>query len=106
MYAWIWRHLPFGLWGKLSGSLLLAGGMTALLWFLVFPWIDPWLEEVLLPFDEGQVGSPGGDTVDPANPAGDPAVPNPAPSGSGEPLVGPDGEVIEDPYDIPYDTGE
>jgi hypothetical protein len=102
MYAWIWRHLPFGLWGKLSGSLLLAGGMAALLWFVVFPWIDPWLEEVLLPFDEGQVGSPGGDTVDPSNPAGDPAVPAPEPSE----LVGPDGEVIEDPYDIPYDTGE
>ena len=21
MYAWIWRKLPFGLWGKLAGSI-------------------------------------------------------------------------------------
>jgi hypothetical protein len=106
MYAWIWRHLPFGLWGRLSGSLLLVGGVAALLWFVIFPWMDPWLEEALLPFDDSQLEVPGGDTVDPNNPAGDPAVPAPGPSEGGEPLVGPDGEVLEDPNDIPYETGE
>lgn len=94
MYAWIWRHLPFGLWGKLGSSLLLAVAAAALLWFVVFPWIDPWLEEVLLPFDDSQLEVPGGDTVDPGNPAGNPAVPAPSPSPS------------LDPHELPYETGE
>jgi hypothetical protein len=104
LYAWIWRHLPFGWYGKLGGSLLMIGGLAALLWYVVFPWMDPWLEEALLPFDDSQIEGdvPGGDTVDPNNPAGDPAVPVPSES----PLVGPDGEVIEDPFDIPYETDE
>jgi hypothetical protein len=102
VYGWIWRHLPFGLYGKITGSLLLVGGATALLWFVVFPWMDPWLEEALLPFDDSQIQGevPGGDTVDSDNPA------VPAPSGTPEPVVGPDGEVIEDPYDIPYETDD
>ncbi|MGC4894364.1 hypothetical protein [Micromonospora sp. DT31] len=50
MYAWIWRKLPFGLPGKLAGSLLLATATVALLWFVVFPWAEP-----LLPFDDVQV---------------------------------------------------
>jgi cytoskeletal protein RodZ len=52
MYAWIWRKLPFGLWGKLVGSLGLAVAATALLWYVVFPWATP-----LLPFDDVQVGT-------------------------------------------------
>ncbi|MBO4210322.1 hypothetical protein [Micromonospora echinofusca] len=60
MYAWIWRRLPFGLAGKLAGSLLLATAVVALLWYVVFPWAEP-----LLPFDDVQVtqdsGVPGGD---------------------------------------------
>jgi hypothetical protein len=52
MYAWIWRKLPFGLWGKLTGSVGLAVATAALLWYVVFPWATP-----LLPFDDVQVGS-------------------------------------------------
>src|SRR4051812_35957031 len=52
MYAWIWRKLPFGLWGKLTGSLALATATGALLWYVIFPWATP-----LLPFDDVQVGS-------------------------------------------------
>ncbi|MFF5084733.1 hypothetical protein ACFY36_47485 [Actinoplanes sp. NPDC000266] len=52
MYAWIWRKLPFGFWGKLSGSLGLIAATTALLWYVVFPWATP-----LLPFDDVQVGT-------------------------------------------------
>ncbi|OJF14928.1 hypothetical protein [Couchioplanes caeruleus] len=52
MYAWIWRKLPFGLWGKLTGSLVLALTAGALLWYVVFPWATP-----LLPFDDVQVGT-------------------------------------------------
>ena len=52
MYAWIWRKLPFGFWGKLTGSITLAAATTALLWYVVFPWATP-----LLPFDDVQVGT-------------------------------------------------
>jgi hypothetical protein len=52
MYAWIWRKLPFGLWGKLTGSLALMTLVGALLWYVVFPWATP-----LLPFDDVQVGT-------------------------------------------------
>jgi hypothetical protein len=52
MYAWIWHKLPFGLWGKLTGSVVLVAAVGALLWFVVFPWATP-----LLPFDDVQVGT-------------------------------------------------
>ncbi len=59
MYAWIWRHLPFGLAGKIVGTLVLVSGVMALLWFVVFPAAEP-----LLPFGDVQVtdnsGNPGG----------------------------------------------
>jgi hypothetical protein len=50
MYAWIWRHLPFGRPGKITLSLLLIGLVVAVLWYKVFPWAEP-----LLPFDDVQV---------------------------------------------------
>jgi len=43
VYAWIWRHLPFGTRGKIIGSVLLIGAAVALLWFVVFPALDPYL---------------------------------------------------------------
>jgi hypothetical protein len=92
MYAWIWRHLPFGLPGKIGGSLTLLTGAVLLLWFVVFRAIEPWVSDVLLPFDEGQL-VPGADTVDPA-------VPD-APAGEG----GEDGEPLDE-FDIPYSTDE
>ena len=52
MYAWIWRKLPFGLPGKLAGSVLLVTTVGLLLWYVVFPWATP-----LLPFDDVQVGT-------------------------------------------------
>jgi cytoskeletal protein RodZ len=52
VYAWIWRKLPFGLWGKLTGSLVLVAVVGSLLWYVIFPWATP-----LLPFDDVQVGS-------------------------------------------------
>ncbi|MCA2212797.1 hypothetical protein [Jidongwangia harbinensis] len=55
MYAWIWRKLPFGFPGKLTGSIVLAGALGALLWFVIFPWATP-----LLPFDDVQVGTETG----------------------------------------------
>jgi hypothetical protein len=50
VYAWIWRKLPFGLPGKLIGSVLLVTATMAILWFWAFPAAEP-----LLPFDDVQV---------------------------------------------------
>ncbi len=43
MYTWIWRHLPGNLALKLSETLVLVLLATALLMFVVFPWIEPHL---------------------------------------------------------------
>lgn len=104
MYAWIWRHLPFGLPGKLTGSMLLFAGAVSLLWFWAFPAISPWLEDYLLPFDQstmlGSTDGGGSDadsgTIVGTDPAGDDA--------EGE-FVGPDGQPL-DPHDIPYSTDD
>jgi hypothetical protein len=79
VYAWIWRKLPFGLPGKLVGSLLLASATVALLWYVVFPWAEP-----LLPFDDVQV------TQDAEVPGGPAGTPGDEPPG--------------DEHDLPYDT--
>ena len=60
MYAWIWRHLPFGIVGKLVGSTVLVLAAVMALWFLAFPALEP-----LLPFDDVQVSNP----VSPAVPS-------------------------------------
>jgi hypothetical protein len=54
MYSWIWRRLPFGLPGKIGGSLALAIAAGVLLWYVVFPWAEP-----LMPFDDVQVTQDG-----------------------------------------------
>jgi hypothetical protein len=53
MYEWIWRKLPYGLPGKILGSVLIAAAATAIMWFWIFPAIEP-----ILPFDDAQVGTP------------------------------------------------
>ncbi|PZG22289.1 hypothetical protein C1I95_05530 [Micromonospora craterilacus] len=87
MYAWIWRKLPFGLPGKLAGSLLLATTAVALLWYVVFPWAGPLLpftgEDVQVTQQDSEVPG-GGDVVPGEGPADD------APPG--------------DEHDLPYDT--
>jgi len=54
MYVWIWRKLPGQLPGKIMGSLVLVGAVVAVLFFFVFPWIEP-----RLPIDDVTVDSPG-----------------------------------------------
>lgn len=90
MYAWIWRKLPFGLWGKVTGSVLIAVTIGTLLWLFVFPAVEP----MLTPFDDVQVGDPNGgysdisDVVPSSNPGDheipyatqEPATPSPSPS--------------------------
>lgn len=47
MYVWIWRHLPGPLAAKLAGVLVLLAGVLALLFLVVFPWVEP-----RLPFNQ------------------------------------------------------
>jgi hypothetical protein len=47
VYLWIWRLLPGGLPGKIAGSVLLIAIVVALLFFVVFPWVEP-----RLPFND------------------------------------------------------
>jgi len=54
MYGWIWRHLP-GNWAfKSLGCLVLLAGVVALLFLVVFPWIEP-----RLPWEQTGVQSGG-----------------------------------------------
>ncbi|MEV0154121.1 hypothetical protein AB0H57_10325 [Micromonospora sp. NPDC050686] len=84
MYGWIWRKLPFGLAGKLAGSVLLAAAALALLWFVVFPWAEP-----LLPFDDVQVTQDSG-----------------VPDGGGDSGVTTETGDPDDGHDLPYDTDQ
>jgi hypothetical protein len=43
MYTWIWRHLPGALPLRMLQVLLLMAAVSALLLFVVFPWIAPHL---------------------------------------------------------------
>ncbi|WP_030170549.1 hypothetical protein [Spirillospora albida] len=52
MYAWIWRNLP-GAWpakAALAASLALIAALV--LWYVVFPWLEPKFQ-----FDQGVVRS-------------------------------------------------
>jgi hypothetical protein len=81
VYAWIWRRLPFGLAGKIVGSLLLVTIAMSSLWFWGFPAAEP-----LLPFDDVNVSDESG-------PGGQGSAVDPSES------LPPDGE-------IPYSTEE
>nr|WP_169806440.1 hypothetical protein [Herbidospora sakaeratensis] len=41
MYAFIWRRLPGNRAAKLVGTLLLLGLAGLVLWYGVFPWLEP-----------------------------------------------------------------
>ena len=43
MYPWLWRHLPGPLAARLLQVLVLVAAISALLLFVVFPWIEPHL---------------------------------------------------------------
>ncbi|BCJ27128.1 hypothetical protein AB0I55_11290 [Actinocatenispora sera] len=78
MYGWIWRKLPFGLPGKLIGTLVLVAGAAALLWYLVFPAVDP-----ILPFNDVQVTGPGNDPGSGNGAGHDRGTPSPTPRHAG-----------------------
>ena len=41
MYGWIWRRLPGGVPSKVIGSAILILAVVALLFLVVFPYVDP-----------------------------------------------------------------
>jgi hypothetical protein len=43
MYGWLWRHLPGNLYARLAEALALTVGTAALLLFVVFPVVEPYL---------------------------------------------------------------
>ncbi len=51
MYAWIWRHLPGPTVARLGLALVLFLAVVAVLFFVVFPWLEPYL-----PFDRVTTG--------------------------------------------------
>lgn len=51
MYAWLWRHLPGRTGSKVALSVVLVLAVVALLFFVVFPWAEPYL-----PFNDITVG--------------------------------------------------
>ena len=53
MYVWIWRHLPGPTAVRLLQVLVLFLLVVALLFFVVFPWLEPYL-----PFDRVTSGAP------------------------------------------------
>jgi hypothetical protein len=41
VYAWLWRHLP-GPWpARVLGCAVLLVGVVAVLFLVVFPWVEP-----------------------------------------------------------------
>lgn len=58
MYGWLWRSFPGGLLGKLLSSLALAAVAVALLFFVVFPRVEPLLPFQDVTVDTGPAGVP------------------------------------------------
>ena len=53
MYGWLWRQIPGGLAGKVAGMAALGLAVLAVLFFFLFPWIEP-----RLPWNEVTVDTP------------------------------------------------
>jgi hypothetical protein len=62
VYVWIWRHLPGPTTVRILQVLVLFLLFVALLFFVVFPWLEPYL-----PFDRVTSGAPAAISV--TNPA-------------------------------------
>jgi hypothetical protein len=56
MYVWIWRRLPGTVSWKLLQVLLLIALVSALLLFVIFPWIEPHLPINKVTVPGGQQG--------------------------------------------------
>ena len=58
MYGWIWHRLPGGLAAKMAVSVLLVVGVLAVLWYFVFPYVEPRLPWNHVTVDQTAVPSP------------------------------------------------
>jgi hypothetical protein len=56
VYVWIWRTLPGNWAAKLAGTLLLLAGALAVLFLLLFPFVEP-----RLPWNNVNVDQPATD---------------------------------------------
>ena len=76
MYAWIWRHIPVRQ-AKFKAliSLIVVAALGAVLWYKVFPAIEP-----ILPFDDGQIENSNGQPADGSGGQGPANAPSPSPS--------------------------
>jgi hypothetical protein len=54
MYGWIWRNLPGDTVTKMVWAAGLIAAVAGLLWFLVFPWVEPRVR-----YDHGTVENTG-----------------------------------------------
>ncbi len=81
MYGWIWRHIPVRQ-AKFKAliSLVVVAALGALLWYKVFPAIEP-----ILPFDDGQIENSNGQPADGGNGRVPGNAPSPSPSGPAGP---------------------
>ena len=61
MYAWVWRTLPGPRAVKALEALVLAVAVVALLFLVVFPWLEP-----RLPFNDVTVDQPATSTSAPS----------------------------------------
>jgi hypothetical protein len=68
VYGWIWRTLPGNLAAKTAESLVLLLGVLALLFFVLFPFVEP-----RLPWNESTVNAP---TVSQQSSSSAPALPS------------------------------
>lgn len=59
MFSWLWRQLPGSTAERAGLALAAVTVITVLLWYVVFPWIEPKLQ-----FDHGTVG--GGTSASPS----------------------------------------
>jgi hypothetical protein len=80
VYAWIWRRLPGRRPAKITAAVALLAAAVALLFLVVFPYVEP-----RLPFNQVTVTPHGGDAPNmvPAGPSGaSTGGPSRAPSGA------------------------
>jgi hypothetical protein len=63
MYGALWRLLPGDRGTKLLTAAVLVLGVVAVLWYVVFPWIEPKIQ-----FDRGTVEGGTTGTTAPATP--------------------------------------
>jgi hypothetical protein len=77
LYGWIWRHIPVRQ-AKFKAliSLIVVAALGVVLWYKVFPAIEP-----ILPFDDGQIENSNGQPADGGGATEAPSSNAPSPSG-------------------------